>query len=153
MDRKPRRALRPDAQAFDEVRLITVPRYKESELSGDEWRISVKAQYLRKGRVLYEESIAHNMEGAASYLGYKYVLAGEKVGYYGGEENFCDQEGCSQRATTTYQLKKNYCRSGHESDPYGVEVRMFCDKHNQRGNCGLEDADSNYIKLDIGKVN
>lgn len=25
---------RPDAQAFDEVRIVTIPRYKESGLSG-----------------------------------------------------------------------------------------------------------------------
>jgi len=50
-----RRALRPDAQAFDEVRITTVPRYKMSGLSGDEWRISGKIQLLRKGRVVAEK--------------------------------------------------------------------------------------------------
>lgn len=36
-------ALRPDAQAFDEIRIVTVPRYKQSGLSGDEWRIHAEA--------------------------------------------------------------------------------------------------------------
>lgn len=30
----------PDYSMVDEVVIRTVPRYKESELSGDEWRIS-----------------------------------------------------------------------------------------------------------------
>ena len=50
-----RRALKPDAQAFDEVRITTVPRYKMSGLSGDEWRISGKIQLLRKGKVVAEK--------------------------------------------------------------------------------------------------
>lgn len=40
--------LRPDAQAFDEVRIVTVPRYKQSGLSGDEWRISAAIRLYRK---------------------------------------------------------------------------------------------------------
>ena len=46
---KPSRALKPDAQAFDEVRIVTVPRYKRSDLSGDEWRISAEIQFYRNG--------------------------------------------------------------------------------------------------------
>lgn len=42
------KAYRPDAQAFDEVRITTVPRWKESELSGDEWRISAKMEFLNR---------------------------------------------------------------------------------------------------------
>jgi hypothetical protein len=49
-----RRALRPDAQAFDEVRIVTVPRYKISGLSGDEWRISSHIEFYRKGRKVHE---------------------------------------------------------------------------------------------------
>ena len=42
------RDLKPDAQAFDAVRITTVPRYKTSGLSGDEWRISAHVELLRK---------------------------------------------------------------------------------------------------------
>gem|GEM_PF-6705725 len=45
---KDRYALRPDAQAFDEIRIVTVPRYKTSGLSGDEWRISAMIQFFAK---------------------------------------------------------------------------------------------------------
>lgn len=50
MGDKARRALRPDAQACDEIRIYTVPRYKTSGLSGDEWRISAVTEFYRKGR-------------------------------------------------------------------------------------------------------
>jgi len=45
----------PDRQAYDEVRIITVPRYKNSELSGAEWRISAEVQFLHKGVVIFEK--------------------------------------------------------------------------------------------------
>jgi hypothetical protein len=71
------RDIRPNAQGFDEIRLITVPRYKQSGMSGDEWRISVKAQYFRKGELKFEENISHDMETACSFMGYKYQIACE----------------------------------------------------------------------------
>jgi hypothetical protein len=99
-----RRDIRPDAQAFDEVRLVTIPRYKQSGISGDECRISVVAQYWRKGRKLHEESIAHDMKDAAAFLGYKYVVASESgAQFYGGEDDFCDQESCSNKATVAFK--------------------------------------------------
>ncbi len=50
MNERVNRALKPDAQAFDEVRIRTVPRWKESGLSGDEWRISATVEFWRKGK-------------------------------------------------------------------------------------------------------
>ena len=37
-----------DDEWYDEVRITTVPRYKTSSLSGDEWRTSARIQILRK---------------------------------------------------------------------------------------------------------
>jgi len=142
---KPRRDLRPDAQGFDEVRLVTVPRWKDSYLSGSEWRISIKAQYFRKGRMLFEESISHKMDDAASFMGWKYTCACEGTHqYYAGEENWCDQEGCAEQATVTYRKKFDWCQSGHKTETIGIVIRKFCDKHKTRGDCGLDDSDSNY---------
>lgn len=142
---KPRRALRPDAQPFDEIRLKVIPRYKTSGMSGDEWRISVAMQLYRKGVLKHEESIAHDMENAMAFLSYKAVCAGENgAQYFGGEGDWCDQEGCSQKATVTYQLKSEFCKHGHETKCERPVVRMFCDEHKTRGDCGLEDADRNY---------
>jgi hypothetical protein len=33
-------------QNVDEVRIATIPRYKTSDISGDEWRISAKIEFF-----------------------------------------------------------------------------------------------------------
>jgi len=53
-------ALRPDANSFDEIRIRTIPRYKTSGLSGDEWRISMVTEFLRKGKVVHETTAKNN---------------------------------------------------------------------------------------------
>jgi len=142
--RRPNRALKPDAQGFDEIRIITVPRYKESGLSGDEWRISASIQVFRKGNLIHEQGY-RNVETAAKYLpALLGELNDEGKAYYAGEGNLCDQEGCCTPATVTYRLKARYCRDGHKSDPLGIDIRKFCDRHKTRGDCGLDDADDNY---------
>lgn len=143
------RALRPNAQAFDEVRITTVPRYKTSGLSGDEWRISGRIQLLRKGRVIAEKGM-RDVETCAQALPYFILESMDNgLGFFAGEDDFCDQEGCAETATVTYQVKKHYCKEGHETEiTLGKEIRRFCAKHSKRGDCGLDDADSNYILLD-----
>lgn len=146
---KVRRALRPDAQPFDEVRIMTVPRYKESGLSGDEWRISARVIFLRKGKIIFENSYS-TIEYACRLLDKDYIHVSEGNGaYYGGEGDFCDQEGCSSEETQTLFLKKTYCRRGHGEDVSTPTIRRFCKEHLRRGDCGLEDADQNYVKMEI----
>jgi len=143
-----RRALKPDAQAFDEVRIVTVPRYKTSGMTGDEWRISATIQFYRKGQLIHEKR-AGNVLWACVMAGTEYLRAQDDgKGYFAGEGQLCDQEGCHEIATVTLRLKKEFCKDGHESDPYRYDtrplVRKFCDRHSRRGDCGLEDADRNY---------
>lgn len=141
------RALKPDAQGFDEVRIFTVPRYKTSGLSGDEWRISATIQVYRKGVLIHEKS-CRNVETAATFLpALLLTLNDDGKAFYAGEGSTCDQEGCCDKAVITYRLKARYCRDGHKLEPFGIEVRKFCDRHKHRGDCGLEDADSNYEAL------
>jgi hypothetical protein len=141
---KPNYALRPDAQAFDEVRIVTVPRYKESELSGDEWRISAEIQLWRKGKRV----VTNRYRDVQTALGYAYSLYGtacdEGNGYFAGDGITCDQEGCSEPATVTYQMKQVFCRDGHGTSPHRLTYRRFCASHQTRGDCGLDDADRNY---------
>lgn len=140
-----RRAIRPDAQAFDEVRILTVPRFKTSGLSGDEWRISAVIQLLRKG-VIRHEARLHKMEDAIAFLcGEWHAAISDGKGYFAGEDDFCDQEGCAQVATVTYRVKREYWREHpHE---YSIdlsdkpEYRRFCAAHSKRGDCGFDDAD------------
>lgn len=149
-----RRALKPDAQAFDEIRIVTVPRYKQSYLSGNEWRISASIRFYRKGRLIHE-TFCSSIETATTLLGGHYLEAIDHGhGYFGGEENFCDQEGCSEQATVTYRMKKEYSRDNPTewNREYGkdeIMIRKFCDKHKVRGDSSFNDCDENYEKIDL----
>ena len=146
------RAYRPDAQAFDEIRIITVPRWKTSGLSGDEWRISASVIFYRSGREVHREEGYRNVEAACNFMGYFHAKARDDGhAFFAGEGDWCDQEGCSEKATVVLKMKQRFCREGfpHKiiSTRLGVgipTVRCFCEKHKTRGDCGLDDADTNY---------
>jgi hypothetical protein len=140
-------ALRPDAQAFDEIRIITVPRYKMSGLSGDEWRIHAEAQFYRKGKLIFSE-VCRDTQTAAGLLYSWYVKACDDAkGYFAGDGATCDQEGCCEPATVRLRRKASYCREGHQAPVSDVSLyRHFCERHKTRGDCGLDDADANYTQ-------
>lgn len=139
------RDLRPNAQAFDEVRITTVPRWKESEMSGDEWRISAKVELLRKGNVV-ASAVYRDIESACKFLpAFHAQSIDDGHAWFSGIDDLCDQEGCAERATVTYRKLADYCTAGHKSEPHTIKTRAFCDRHKMRGDCGLDDADKNYI--------
>lgn len=142
------RALRPDAQAFDEVRIVTVPRYKTSELSGDEWRISAEIKFYRNGELKHTESFG-DVKTACGFAYAEYVSASDDgKAYFAGEGEFCDQEGCSSTVTTRLEINTNHCnRCGVAAEHQFPAYRMFCDKHKRRGNCGIDDSDRNYENI------
>lgn len=145
MNKNERREVRPDAQGFDEIRIFTVPRYKTSGLSGDEWRISAKIEFFRKGMLAHEEYMG-SVDAACKFLYSLYATALDNgKGYYGGIDDFCDQEGCKEKASVKMLLKQNYCNKGEPHEiKYDKPYRLFCERHSKRGDCGLEDADANY---------
>lgn len=149
LSKKPYRLLRPDHQMFDEIRIRTIPRYKESELSGDEWRISATTEFLCKGKVMHSTGWS-NVKNAAYALGGDLLRAQDNGrSEMEFEELHCDQEGCSIKPTKTYKIKYRYSRDGDKKDPHhGAEIRRFCDRHKTRGDCGLEDADENYVLVE-----
>lgn len=138
------RAGRPNGQAYDEVRIFTQPRWKESYLSGDEWRISGKIEFYLKGQLLGGRSYS----SVASALQYGDWAAIEL--FENGKPNeidtasYCDQEGCNEKATHKYRLKKRYRNDGSEKEMLWKEHRCFCPRHKYRGDCGLDDGDKNY---------
>lgn len=144
--RTPRRALKPDAQPFDKIVIDTVPRYKESGMSGDEWRISAEVKFYRKGVEVHGFG-CRNVEEATVLLGARLLEACDDAkGFFAGEGHACDQEGCFAEASWRHTLKAKYDRSGNRSEiPEPGEYRLFCDRHKTRGNCGIEDADDNYV--------
>jgi hypothetical protein len=143
------RDTKPNAQAFDEVRIVTVPRWKESEMSGDEWRISAKVELLRNGLVV-AQSMYRDVETACAMLPALHAEAiGDGMGCFAGEGDFCDQEGCAEIATVTFAKHANYCSAGHKTEPHHLTIRRFCERHKHRGDCGLDDADANYRRIEI----
>lgn len=150
MNEKLKYALRPDAQAFDEIKIKVVPRYKTSGLSGDEWRISAKIEFYRKGKI-YHTDVVGDMQTACGMLYAKYLEAIEvhSKAYFAGDGVMCDQEGCSNPAKYLFKIKQEYCVGGgncgqKKEHVLGDYHRCFCEEHKQRGDCGLEDADDNY---------
>lgn len=146
-------ALRPDAQAFDEIRIRTVPRYKTSGLSGDEWRIHAEVEFYRKGKLIFSEG-CRDTKTAAGMLYAWYVRAvDDGKGYFAGDGLTCDQEGCSEPATVRYEKLASYCHDGHKTECSDVaKHRHFCEKHSTRGDCGLDDADANYAQVSMADV-
>ena len=144
------RRLRDD-EWFDEVRIGVVPRYKTSELSGNEWRISAVIQFLRKGIVMVEKRCS-DMATAILWLPWGWAFAGEDPDIDVRPERFphgyCSQPGCASQATNVYGVKTLYERSGeksaHQSNDY---IRLFCDRHAGRGDADKEDCDLNYEVL------
>jgi len=146
MENNLRRALKPDAQAFDEIRIITVPRFKDSEYSGSEWRISARTQFLRNGQVMHETG-ARNVETACNLLSFHFLQAiDEGKALFAGEGDFCDQEGCAETATVVLEQIKEGCgQCGHTKTPeHSRPYRKFCKRHSHRGDSSLDDSDDCY---------
>ncbi len=130
-----------------------MPRFKQSELSGDEWRISTVIEFYRKGELILQDGCG-NMETACGMLYGKYVMAVDNgKGYFAGDGIHCDQEGCNEKAKYLYRLKKDYCvgpgKCGKEKKSYSSEHRCFCDKHSTRGDQDLKDNDDNYELINV----
>jgi hypothetical protein len=137
----------PDDRWIDEVRMVTVPRFKTSGLSGDEWRTSVRIEFWRKGEVIHTRTVG-DLQAALMMVAAEYVRFGDDgIDNPESTNHLCFQPGCSDKAVSEYELKANYCREGHKSEPHWSERRRFCQKHLRRGDCALEDADANYTVI------
>jgi len=141
-------------QRFDKITIHTVPRFKTSSLSGNEWRFNARIDIKKKGRILLT-SYAHDTQSAAEKL--PEILSQHELTKAVMEtsmEDLCDQEGCSEPWTRSYKLKKLRCADcGHTKDDLGTtSVAKFCDRHATRGDCGIEDSDDNYEKDELPDV-
>lgn len=151
--KQPRHRRHEDDEYVDEVRINLVPRFKTSGMSGDEWRVSAVVTFLRKGREVWSRGFG-KLSTAVNALSWFFIVAGE-----GSEGEFkmldreqelatCQQPGCSEPSTVRYRFKKTRdCpQSGHMREPGDSfeYVTAFCKRHAHRGDCGLEDCDTNY---------
>ena len=139
--------LHHDDEWYDEVRITTIPRYKTSNLSGDEWRTSAQVQILRKGVVLAEQRFS-KVDVAARWLVWGLVSDDTDLWQPDLPPDLCSQPGCPDTAITVYRIKtlyeKNGSRSEHQLDD---QTRQFCGRHAERGDSDLEDRDANYEVL------
>ena len=150
----------PDDDIIDEVRIRVVPRYKESGLSGDEWRISAVTTLYRKGHKLAERSYP-SMQAAYEHLAWfnrTWREIDDKESdkawskFLKIEDRLCHQPGCYEPSTKVYELQNRYDRQTgarlevREGGTFR-HLRSFCSEHTERGDCGLEDADDNYIDV------
>jgi len=147
-----------DDEYIDRIEIDLVPRFKTSEMSGDEWRVSARIRFFRKGTVVWTGHMS-KLSTAVNALPYFLMVAPEGgVTQVGGSEftrlgkerelAVCQQPGCSEPSTKRYRFKKirDCPQSGHMREPGSSfeYVTAFCDRHAHRGDCGLEDCDDNY---------
>lgn len=147
-----------DDEIVDHVEIECVPRYKESHLSGDEWRVGYRVKLRRKGTVLYSRSYGR-MSDAAAHLPWLLRVFLEELPDEHEEKwlqrikddrTTCAQVGCAEPATVFYMFNRLYAKNGEGPLPgnsWADSVTQFCDRHKTRGDCGLEDADRNYETL------
>lgn len=146
----------PDWEWWDHVEIKVVPRWKESEASGSEYRRSASIVFSFKGEVFLTKTYS-NMDVAASALPF---IMKQSIGelheevdtgaYNAHELKYCDNVGCRRLWDVKYKLRTLWSQNGSFSqDPgFAVHYRQFCDQHKMRGDCGLDDADANYILID-----
>jgi hypothetical protein len=156
-DKKPTYKRHEDDDWIDEVRIVTVPRYKTSGLSGDEWRFSAQVQFLRKGHVLHERSFSkiHYAIDFLPAMQHEYADQGRANKDANDEpidfDRYCFSPGCKQDGVVEYELIDEYIpRYGIKEEKHswrGSVRRRFCEQHARRGDCGLEDSDRNYVLI------
>ncbi len=147
-----------ERQCFDEVRIRTIPRWKDSELSGCEWRFCAFVEFLYKGVVVWEQSF-RDCETAVQLMYGWFIRDAESKGIHSDprkiRELLCDQEGCKEIATTKAYIKQHYCVGGGNCGskidaPFRVKNYLqFCDRHSTRGDQDFQDNDDNYEKVKI----
>jgi len=126
--------------------------------SHQEWHaVSVlSADFYSHGEKLYEATYdgdARPLLTMAGHLPWTYIVAGES-GACRVSKTLCAQPGCADPWTSLFGLRARYSRMGVKSSatteyPKSIrqDVRGFCGKHLRRGDCGLDDADSNYFVI------
>lgn len=145
----------PEDERYDAIDIHIVERWKESELSGDEWRFSYVALVKRKGETIVIIS-ASKLDWLLEGLQWRITIAGEKDEMdqeaWERTKEKCDQPGCAEDPVVFYQRIKRYTNRGEElaanSFYDGKEYRQFCKRHKHRGDCDLDDADHNYIEIE-----
>ena len=135
-----------DDEGVDRIELSVIDRFKTSELSGDEWRYSVKISFFRKGVLVYERTYGR-MEWAVAALPYELMVLPEhcEIPLWKVDSLICTQYGSNQPATVVYKTKEQYTERGEGPLPNETPTyRAYCTRHAERGNSDREDCMQNY---------
>jgi hypothetical protein len=148
-----------DDEWYDEVTIRVVERWKESELSGDEWRFSYFIEFKRKGHTVLSRTfsrlpwaLAHVPAlGLADMDEDEHAEAITLLRDFG---RFCAQPGCQAEPTREFRILVLY-EKGSGAAAYmsrDTDYRFrFCAKHGTgRGDCGLQDSDANLVEVAFG---
>lgn len=130
---------------FDAVVVQMIPRWKESELSGDEYRWTHYAKALRKGRVIAAAGGVDLFACVVNLLPQLQTARG--WGYLSVDE--CAQPGCADPPDVLLRLKRQWSKDGTKSSEFDNKVRAFCRQHLRRGDCGMDDNDDNYERVGL----
>ena len=153
-----------DDEWVDRVEIKVYPRFKTSELSGNQWRQTVGVSAFRKGvligfmgRSSFDEAtreIATFVKGCygSTFCAFPGVhgmsrddpsLVASKEAGRNRMRKLCMHIGCDKPAVNLHRVTQDGCtRCGHarelsRNEPY---TRRFCAEHNNRGTQGLSDS-------------
>ncbi len=150
------RKLKSD-EFVDEIIIKQVPRYKTSDMSGDEWRTSASVILKRKGLTVFNRSFA-TMSAATAFLPGMFIEVTEMIPdefYFkwnkGPRQTECMQPGCNHLATHEFRINAHYTNDATkiEIDENEEHRWRFCAVHARRGDAAYEDSDAN-IELITG---
>ena len=125
------------------------PRFKQSGLSGNQWRTSVVVTFWFKGQMLHARPF-RNMDTAIRYLGPALDELCEPISdqHIELDRTRCSQPGCSRLPSAGRRyLNRLTAPDGSLIDPkdvFGVYHRQFCADHAGRGDADREDNNKNY---------
>jgi hypothetical protein len=139
----------------------THTRFAYAELYGDflagknEWLFFRKVHSIAfswKGLPVWAAShdgAATDFLVACGHLPSALIQAGEQgQHHHGALAHLCCQPGCREPLVSVYEKRADWCgRCGGKKEPVWRERRGFCARHLRRGDCGLDDSDSNYIVI------
>ena len=144
-----------DWENYDRIEFKVVPRYKTSDLSGDEWRQHVEVTCYFKGEPVLSFGV-RDMAIALALTPGKLITESnngiQDAVIKREHDGACDQPSCEKQSVGRFLIKEEFSERGHKldkADSHGLRYyRQFCKTHLRRGDCGREDSDDNYEPMD-----
>lgn len=142
---------------IDRIEIKAENRWKESEISGDEWRYGMRTNFYRKGKVITSwfenQSWFPELKPSFSDIAAELERQKEPNSFDQAEfdrlEPLCDQFSCSEPGAMFRMIKHGKDSRGNYLPPDGqVHVKRFCPEHMDRGNCGRVDSNRNLARFD-----